>query len=175
MATIAGISRIRYAHEVEIEHEGSLFPYKRIIRSAGFTELTSIGLSGTARNARSKLNGCPVYDSELTFKTSADPKDWNDAKSWLFRDRDGKDWLLGYGDEEDYPVVTWEQVNDNSTDPRFQVTVKMKSRYGLLRSVRPVDGGAVDPVGDPPEGALQDENGFFLYDKDGYYLTSKEN
>lgn len=31
--------------------------------------------------------------------------------------------------------------------------------------------GNIGPQGDPPDGALQDADGFFLVDKDGFYLT----
>lgn len=174
--TIAGISKIRYAQQVVLTPDaaGPMVNHKKVLRNEDFTQLCDTSISGFAENNRVLQNGCPLYETILRFRTQEDPSNWHNARGWLFRDRIGKDWLIGYGDEDDYPVVSWQQVNSKSETPDFQVTVQMKSRVGMLRVIRPIDGGYVDPTGTPPAGALQDSNGFFLYDKDGYYLMSNE-
>ncbi len=129
--TIAGINNIRYTQQIQ------LMAVPQSAKKAVVADWSQIcdTANRQAEQIKTLQNGTPLYDVTLSFRTQTDPASFDKAKGWMYQDRSGKNWLIGYGDEDDYPVVTWQQTNSKSETPDYQVTVSFKSRIGVLASV----------------------------------------
>ena len=134
--TIAGINNIRYSQQILLTSIPQ--PGKKLV-VAEWVQICDTA-SRQCERIKTLQNGCALYDVILTFRTQSDPKNFDKARGWMCQDRSGKDWLIGYGDEDDYPVVTWTNTNSKSETPDYQVSVSFKSRVGVFLST----GGVID-------------------------------
>lgn len=132
---IGGIRNIRYAATANLNAESKASAHyyaKPVVAQSQYKEICDT-YKGTIQLNRNIQNGTPIYDATITFQTLTQPTAFVNAKSFAYTDGQGRNWILGWDDEDDYPVVTWEESNQKGNGDFYKITIAMKSKVGVMR------------------------------------------